>query len=171
MCFILFGCVVRTYQVTKDRLDQDLTRGNRGYLKGRIPPSQELKERKTKRTTQVIEIELHPPIKFEKTPKTKILPETPKISKDQEITGNRGFIMESSIPEVTQPTSVNLEKYTVQKGDTLQKISQKFYGTTKKWIKIYEANKDRLKGPNKIYPGQIIDIPVEPLRETKENLK
>src|SRR5512139_2133187 len=31
------------------------------------------------------------------------------------------------------------QNYTVKKGDTLQEISQKFYGTTKKWRKIYEA--------------------------------
>jgi nucleoid-associated protein YgaU len=70
-----------------------------------------------------------------------------------------------------EPETVNIQKYTVQKGDTLQKISKKFYGTTKKWTKIYEANKDIIKGPNKIYPGQAINIPVEPLKEPKENLK
>jgi len=65
-----------------------------------------------------------------------------------------------------------MQAYIVGKGDTLQKISQKFYGTTKKWVKIYEANKDALKGPNKIYPGQSINIPTDnTLQEPKENLK
>jgi nucleoid-associated protein YgaU len=67
-----------------------------------------------------------------------------------------------------------MEKYKVQKGDTLQKISQKFYGTTKKWQKIYEANKDTLKGPDKLYPGRTINIPVDSagkLKEPSENLK
>jgi nucleoid-associated protein YgaU len=57
------------------------------------------------------------------------------------------------------------------KGDTLQKISKKFYGKTNKWNRIYEANKDKLKSPNKIYPGQVIDIPVESLKKLQENLK
>ncbi|NQS99473.1 MAG: LysM peptidoglycan-binding domain-containing protein [Candidatus Omnitrophica bacterium] len=54
---------------------------------------------------------------------------------------------------------VVLQTYKVRKGDTLQKISQKFYGTTKKWSALFEANKDRLKSPDKVYPGQLLNIP------------
>ena len=49
--------------------------------------------------------------------------------------------------------------YVVQKGDTLQKISNKMYGTTKRWKEIYEANKAELKSPDHIKPGQEIVIP------------
>ncbi|MBI3322737.1 MAG: LysM peptidoglycan-binding domain-containing protein [Candidatus Omnitrophica bacterium] len=49
--------------------------------------------------------------------------------------------------------------YTVQKGDTLQKIASKFYGTSKPWRKIYEANQASLKSPDSIYPGQKLVIP------------
>ena len=49
--------------------------------------------------------------------------------------------------------------YVVQKGDTLQKISDKMYGTTKRWKEIYEANKAELKSPDHIKPGQEIVIP------------
>ena len=172
------GCVVRTYPLTKDRIDQDLTMGNRGYLKGQMPEGQEVRERKSARTIQAIEVELHSPIKFERMPKAKVAQETTvQTTEDKQIWGNRGFISESSSPEVLETETaiasapVNLEKYTVQKNDTLQKISQKFYGTTKKWNKIYQANKDMLKGPGKIYPGQVINIPLESLKEPKENLK
>ncbi len=171
LVFVLSGCVVRSYPVTRERIDQDLT-GNRGYLQGQAP-SQEVKERKTTRTTQVVEVELHSPIKFERMPKAK----TAEKTEDKTIWGNRGYITESTTPEIAEPTSApgvsraTIEKYTVQKGDTLQKISQKFYRTTKKWNKIFQANKNKLKAPNKIYPGQVIDVPVEPLKETKENLK
>jgi nucleoid-associated protein YgaU len=184
LCFIviLSGCVVRTYPLTKERVDQDLTMGNRGYMQGEAPAG-EVTERKATRTTQMIEIELHSPIRFERMPKEKKYAEEPTVERkeDKEVWGNRGYITESSIPETAEsaPSVPNVEKYTVQKGDTLQKISQKFYGTTKKWNKIYEANKETLKGPNKIYPGQVIDVPVspergrgvEPLREPQENLK
>ncbi len=164
--FLLSGCVVRSYPVTRERVDQDLT-GNRGYLQGQAP-AEEVKERKTTRTTQVVEVELHSPIKFERMPKAKIAEKT----EDKTIWGNRGYIIESTTPEIAEPTfAANIEKYTIQKGDTLQKISKKFYGTTKKWNKIFQANKDKLKAPNKIYPGQVIDVPVESLKETKENLK
>ena len=50
--------------------------------------------------------------------------------------------------------------YVVQKGDTLQKISQKFYGTTKKWRRIYRANQDALpKGPDELPAGTKLTIP------------
>lgn len=172
--FVLSGCVVRTYPLTKERIDQDLTTGNRGYLQGQVPTG-EMKERKTTRTTQAIEIELHPPIKFEKMPKEKIEGKiSSQATEDKEARGNRGYITQSVTPEIAEPEAItgpSFEKYTVQKNDTLQKISQKFYGTTKKWAKVYEANKDVLKGPNKIYPGQVINIPLEELKEPKENLK
>lgn len=150
--FVLSGCVVRTYKVTKERLDQDLELGNRGYLEGEStevgPPAQ----RKRTRTIQNIEIELFPPIKFEKTPKPK------------PVQRPRKQLLEGEVIEpeyITPATLISIEKYTVQQGDTLEKISKKFYGTTKKWSKIYKANKAILPAPDKIYPGQIIDIPVE----------
>jgi nucleoid-associated protein YgaU len=51
------------------------------------------------------------------------------------------------------------QSYTVQRGDTLQKISQKFYGTTKHWKKIFEANKGKMKKPDMIVVGMVITIP------------
>jgi nucleoid-associated protein YgaU len=49
--------------------------------------------------------------------------------------------------------------YTVQKGDTLSKISKQHYGDANKYMKIFEANKDKLKDPDKIQPGQVLTIP------------
>ena len=50
--------------------------------------------------------------------------------------------------------------HVVQKGETLQKISQKYYGTTKKWRSIYKANRDSLpKGPDKLQVGSKLAIP------------
>ncbi len=161
--FVLSGCVVRTYPLTKDRVDQDLT-GNRGFIQGQAPAGEE-KERKTTRITQVVEIELRSPLKFEKMPKPKV-EETPMVKSEEQVEGNKGYIASSISPEIAEPGTI--EKYTVQKKDTLQKISQKFYGTSKLWKWIYDANKDVLKGPNKIYPGQVINVP---LQKAKKNLK
>jgi len=171
LCFVLTGCVVRTYETTRDRVDQNLS-GNRGYLKGEVPATTVQAARKTTRSIRVVELEIHPPIRFEKAPKTKIIESEPVSEKaeDREITGNRGYITQSIIPEIAEPIQENMVKYTVEKNETLQKISKKFYGTTKKWNKIYEANKNTMKGPNKIYPGQIIDVPVLE-SSAKENLK
>lgn len=163
LVFVLSGCVVRSYPVTRERVDQDLITGNRGYLLGQAP-RQEAKERKTTRTTQVVEVELHSPIKFERMPKAKVAKET------EAKTIGGGSITESTTP-APGVSLAKTEKYTVQKGDTLQKISQRFYGTTRKWNKIFQANQDRLRAPDKIYPGQVINVPIEPLKETRENLK
>jgi nucleoid-associated protein YgaU len=69
---------------------------------------------------------------------------------------------EASIPAVNpvEPlvSSPVQKEYTVQSGDTLQKISQKLYGTTKKWHKLYLLNQDILKSPDKIHPGMIIKV-------------
>jgi len=172
---VLSGCVVRTYRTTRDRVDQGLNIGNRGYLMSN-KAIEEPTDRKATRTTQIVELELHSPIKFEKAPKEKtIVSSEAKKSEDESLWGNRGYITESVNPELNQgsisASTVNLQKYTVAKSDTLQKISKKFYGTTKKWAKIYDANKDVLKGPNKIYPGQVINIPVEEVKVPQGNLK
>ena len=174
MVFLLSGCVVRTYPLVRDRVDQDLSAGNRGYLAGEAPAASE--DRPTTRTTQVVEVELRSPLKFERAPRSKPVQaaegsEAPaQESFDEELTGNRGYMSESVSPEAAQPAGA-FEQYTVQKGDTLQKISKKFFGTTKKWPKIFAANKETLSSPNKLRPGQVINIPTEGLKETKENLK
>ena len=50
--------------------------------------------------------------------------------------------------------------YEVVKGDTLWLIAKKFYGSGSKYEKIFLANKDKIKNPNTIYPGQVLKIPV-----------
>ena len=49
--------------------------------------------------------------------------------------------------------------YEVVSGDSLSKIAQREYGDAKLWKKIFDANTDMLKDPNKIYPGQKLKIP------------
>ena len=49
--------------------------------------------------------------------------------------------------------------YTIEKGDTLWKIAEKAYGNGSKYQKIFEANREVIKDPDKIYPGQKIRIP------------
>ena len=49
--------------------------------------------------------------------------------------------------------------YTVVAGDSLSKIAKKIYGDTKRWKEIFEANKDKIKNPDLIHPGQVLKIP------------
>jgi LysM repeat protein len=49
--------------------------------------------------------------------------------------------------------------YTVKSGDSLSKISQQFYGNANQYMKIFEANRDKLTNPNQIQAGQELVIP------------
>lgn len=152
----LTGCTVRTYSVVKDRVDQEAG-GNQGYLTGSAPAGAPApKKRVTQRTTRVVEIEMRSPVKFEK------LKELPKPIEQREtqdipLAENRGYI-EGTSPTF-EPAAAGYDTYIVKKDDTLQKISAQFYGTTKKWTKLFEVNKDKLKSPDKLRAGQELKIP------------
>ena len=49
--------------------------------------------------------------------------------------------------------------YTVISGDSLSKISQHYYGDANQWRRIWEANRDQIKNPDLIHPGQVLKIP------------
>lgn len=50
---------------------------------------------------------------------------------------------------------------TVQKGDTLWAISRENYGEGILYVRLFKANRDRIRDPDLIYPGQVFDIPRE----------
>lgn len=60
-------------------------------------------------------------------------------------------------PKQAQPSQP--QTYTVQPGDTLGGIAKKFLGDANAYMEIFNANKDKLKDPNKIQPGQVLKIP------------
>lgn len=54
-----------------------------------------------------------------------------------------------------------IEIYEIQRGDSLSAIAKKYYGDPMKYTEIFEANKEVILDPNKIYPGQKIRIPIQ----------
>jgi Flp pilus assembly protein TadD len=58
----------------------------------------------------------------------------------------------------TQPASVSL---TVAPGDTLWTIAARIYGDADLFGRIFEANRDRITNPNRIFPGMMLTIPAK----------
>lgn len=52
-----------------------------------------------------------------------------------------------------------LSEYEVKSGDNLSKIAKNYQGLT--WQDIFEANKDQISDPDKIFPGQVLKIPTK----------
>ena len=57
------------------------------------------------------------------------------------------------------PAASAARTYTVKAGDSLSKIAQREYGDASQWKKIYEANRDVIKNPDLIHPGQTFKLP------------
>ncbi len=58
-------------------------------------------------------------------------------------------------------TESGMETYTVVEDDSLSKIAGQIYGDIFKYNRIYEANRDQISDPDKIYPGQVLKIPAK----------
>lgn len=66
---------------------------------------------------------------------------------------------ETNVRPVDTTPATNVQYYTVVSGDCLWKIAKKFYGDGNRWPDIYNANRDKIKNPNLIYPKQVFVIP------------
>src|ERR1700761_3287181 len=50
-------------------------------------------------------------------------------------------------------------RYTVQRGDTLSSIAQRFYGRAADWNRLFQANKSVISNPDMIFPGEVLNLP------------
>jgi nucleoid-associated protein YgaU len=76
--------------------------------------------------------------------------------------GNVKGISEVHADGLTAPAPVQeVQYYEIQSGDSLSAIAKKYYGKASDYPRIFEANREVIKDPNLIYPGQKIRIPVE----------
>ena len=57
------------------------------------------------------------------------------------------------------PAEEETEFYVIVKGDSLSKIAKRYYGDAMKYPVIFEANREVIKDPDLIYPGQTVRIP------------
>ncbi len=61
--------------------------------------------------------------------------------------------------EVVEGTTRDPVFHTVEKGENLWKIAERYYGNGSRYTLIFEANRPMLSDPDKIYPGQVLRIP------------
>jgi nucleoid-associated protein YgaU len=77
------------------------------------------------------------------------------------IAGNVQGVEKVSADQVhAPPQSGKVDYYVIQQGDTLSAVAKKFLGNANDYPKIFEANREVIKDPNLIYPGQKIRIPL-----------
>jgi nucleoid-associated protein YgaU len=76
--------------------------------------------------------------------------------------GNVQGVSEVKIDQLqAPPVQAKVEYYVIKKGDTLSAIAKQFYGKANDYPRIFEANREVIKDPNLIFPGQKIRIPLD----------
>ncbi len=64
-------------------------------------------------------------------------------------------------PEAEPEPEEKVEYYVIESGDTLGKLAKKYYGNAMEYPRIFEANREVIEDPDKIYVGQKIRIPLD----------
>jgi nucleoid-associated protein YgaU len=72
------------------------------------------------------------------------------------VRGDRPGAMTPSAPAIEPPST---RRYTVRKGDSLSMIAQQLLGSSKRYLEIFEHNRDVLDSPNDLRPGMVLTIP------------
>jgi nucleoid-associated protein YgaU len=82
------------------------------------------------------------------------------IVADIQVTGGgEGAGAGASAPAVSHAEAAGGRTYTVKSGDTLSAIAKEHLGSAGAYMKIFELNKDQLKDPDHIKPGQVLRLP------------
>lgn len=82
---------------------------------------------------------------------------TAKVDTTAEVAPKADF---SAVQTHVDTTAEQVQQvYVVKSGDSLSKIAKLHYGDGNAWTRIFEANRDVLDDPDKIYPGQTLKLP------------
>ncbi len=100
-------------------------------------------------SAKVAEVQPAPPVAVAvvPAPKAELVPDAP-------------VAVAEPVPAVAAAVAPQPTKIVIQPGNNLWTISRNLYGLGKNYTVIYEANKDQIRNPRLIYPGQIITAPV-----------
>jgi nucleoid-associated protein YgaU len=86
-------------------------------------------------------------------------PNNPQVTPRPNVEPHDSGIVSGGSSQLRSSDDHTQQSYTVERGDSLSKIAKRVYGKASLWRKIYEANKDNIKDPDLIYPGQVIRLP------------
>jgi LysM repeat protein len=78
------------------------------------------------------------------------------VSADIRVTG--GPSPHASAPATPDAGKTDSKTYTVKAGDTLSRIAKEHLGNAADYMKIFDLNKDQLKDPDQIKPGQVLRL-------------
>jgi nucleoid-associated protein YgaU len=90
----------------------------------------------------------------------------PQIAKRQDIAVSQQPHLTAATPlsDGGSPSAVVVPKIAttvVSRGDSLWRISRVTYGAGMRYAVVYKANRDQIRNPNRIYPGQIFVLPMK----------
>jgi nucleoid-associated protein YgaU len=57
------------------------------------------------------------------------------------------------------PNAPAATQHRVAAGESLSTIAQRYYGDPRQWVRLFLANRAALSNPNRIFPGQVLNIP------------
>lgn len=145
----IVGCRTATRVTEVPRVDLELEGGNRGYLVGHPPDAAAWKT-----TRQMVQMDVEVPSFYQPTRSG-----TP-VNWD----GIAPPETETEEPVAQLPaegTPVAYDTYVVKKGDSLWSIAAKpeVYGKATRWRRIFDANRELLKSPDRLRPGMTLKIP------------
>ncbi len=72
-------------------------------------------------------------------------------------------LLSSPVPADRPAAARTTERlHLVESGETLSSISSRYFGNPHLWPALYRANRDQIKDPAQLYPGQTLSIPATP---------
>ena len=147
--FLMTGCRTATRITEVPRVDLELSGGNRGYVVGHPP---EMANLKTTRQTVQTDVEIP---SFYKPKRSGAPVGLEDVAPPETKMGAQGA------GESVGAAPKRYDTYVVQKGESLWTIAAKpeVYGKATQWRRIFDANRDLLKSPDRVRAGMKLKIP------------
>ena len=82
-----------------------------------------------------------------------------------------GWIAASPLPAAPDEATGREITHVVQRGETLSSIAETYLGNPHLWPALYRANRDQIRDPGRLYPGQTLSIPEVPSTAIPEDAR